>query len=136
MNGTPMREIERLARKAGRVLIVTADPEGWPHAATANSVRTIPERVLVVTGWFCPVTEANLARNPRAAVIVWDETSGDGFQAIGWREREDEIAAMNGYAPGLEDSGFPQIERELRLRINRILTFRHTRHTDEERMPT
>lgn len=137
MNGISLRDVELLVRQVGHVFIATADPEGFPHIAAAERAHVISDRELSVTGWFCSQTEANLARNPRAAIVVWDPGFDHGYQVIGMREREEEIAIMDGYATGLEDEGgYPQVERELLLRVDRILEFHHAQHNDEEKERT
>ncbi len=126
-------EVAALARKIGHVFIATASPDGHPHVAAAESVRVLTDKRLAVSGWFCPVTESNLDHNPHVALVVWDRTFDTGFQVIGERQREHDIAMLDGYAPGLEETeSYPQVERELILRVVSVLEFHHAQHTDQE----
>jgi hypothetical protein len=137
MSFDSLPEIASLTRTAEHVFIATADPEGFPHITLAEKISLISDHEISVTGWFCPVTESNLARNPKAAVIVWDRKSDRGFQITGRRSREEDIAIMDGYAPGLDETvSIPQVERELIIRMERISNFSRTQHNDQEKAVT
>jgi hypothetical protein len=57
----------------------------------------------------------------------------NGYQLLGETEKVEDTAIMNGYAPGLEDkSTLPQVERRLLIRVDKIIGFRRSPHTDEE----
>lgn len=133
MNDRILGEVETLARKIGHAFIATADPGGHPHIAAATSVCAVPDGRMSVSGWFCPVTESNLDHNPHVSLVVWDRTFDTGFQILGERERERDVAMMNGYSPGLDDAeSYPQVERELIFRVQSVLEFHHAQHTDQE----
>jgi uncharacterized protein len=137
MNVDILKAVEALAQKTGHVFIATADTSGQPHIAAAGGLQVAAQRNLAVTGWFCAETEANLDVNPRVALVVWDREFDHGYQVIGWREQEQDIAMLDGFAPEEEsDRYLPQVERELLLRADFVYEFRHTLHTDEEAVPT
>jgi hypothetical protein len=57
----------------------------------------------------------------------------NGYQLLGETEKVEDTAIMNGYAPGLEDkSTLPQVERRLLIRVDKIIGFKHSPHTDQE----
>jgi hypothetical protein len=137
MNVDILKAVEALAQKTGHVFIATADTVGQPHIAAAGGLQITSKRRLAVTGWFCTETQANLDVNPRVALVVWDREFDHGYQVIGWREREQDIAMLDGFAPETEtDRFYPQVERELILRADSVFEFRHTLHTDEEATPS
>lgn len=123
-----------LAKKVGYVFIATADAKGLPHVAAAGKITMIPGKGRVaVSAWFCPGTVANLEANRRIALVIWDSKTDNGYQLLGETEKIKDTAIMNGYAPALEDkSALPQVERRLLIRVDRMIGFRHSPHTDEE----
>jgi len=57
----------------------------------------------------------------------------NGYQLLGKTEKVENTAMMDGYAPGLEDKPpLPQVERRLLIRVDKIIGFRNSPHTDEE----
>jgi hypothetical protein len=101
--------------------------------AAAGKIRLTPEGRVAVEAWFCPGTVANLQSNRHIALIIWDPNMDNGYQLLGETEKVEDTAIMNGYAPGLEDkSALPQVERRLVIRVDKIIGFKRSAHTDEE----
>jgi hypothetical protein len=131
-----LKKAVTLAKKVGYVFVATADATGLPHVAAAGKIRLTPDEGRVaVEAWFCPRTVANLQSNQHTALIIWDPDPSidNGYQLLGETEKVEDIAIMNGYGPGLEDkSALPQVERRLLIRVDKIIGFRRSPHTDEE----
>jgi len=123
-----------LAKNVGHVFVATADAAGLPHVAAAGKITLTPDEGRVaVESWFCPGTVANLQSNQHTTLIIWDPNIDNGYQLLGETEKVEDIAIMNGYAFGLEDrSALPQVERRLLIRVDKIIGFRRSPHTDEE----
>jgi predicted pyridoxine 5'-phosphate oxidase superfamily flavin-nucleotide-binding protein len=122
-----------LAARVGTVFVATADADGLPHVASAGRVATSPGGKVVLADWFCPGTVHNLGRNPRISIVIWDAARDEGFQLLGEVEAVKELGMLNGYRPGEGESPSPpQVERELTVRVDRILVFTHAPHSDEE----
>ena len=123
-----------LAKNIGHFLIATADAKGLPHMAAAGRINlTSDEGFVAVEDWFCPGTMANLQANRNTTLIVWDPKMDKGYQLLGKTEKVEDTAMMNGYVPKLEDKPpLPQVERRLLVRVNKIMAFRHSPHTDQE----
>lgn len=129
-----LKEAVLLAKNIGHVLIATADAKGRPHMAAAGRIILISaEGSVAVEDWFCPGTMANLQANRNTALIIWDPKMDKGYQLLGKTEKVKDTAMMNGYVPNLEDKpALPQVERQLLIRVNKIMAFRHSQHTDQE----
>jgi hypothetical protein len=119
--------------KLWHVIVGTADSDGLPHIAAAGKLSAAPNGRLAVEAWFCPGTVANLQRNRRISLVVWDPTVDLGYQILGEVEKLEECGILDGYAPG-EDTRkpLPQVQRRLIVRVDSILDFRHARHSDVE----
>jgi len=129
-----LRKAVTLAKNVGHVFVATADATGLPHVAAAGKITLIPDEGRVaVEAWFCPGTVANLQANQHTALVIWDPNMDNGYQLLGETEKVEDIAIVNGYAPGLDDkSTLPQVERRLLIRVDKIIGFRRSPHTDEE----
>jgi hypothetical protein len=122
-----------LMERVGHVFVATADASGMPHVAAAASLIRAREEHVAVSAWFCPGTVANLDDNHRISLVVWDPPTDQGFQILGAVENIAEGAMMNGYSPEAELKGhLPQVERELMVRVSRVLAFSHAPHNDLE----
>jgi predicted pyridoxine 5'-phosphate oxidase superfamily flavin-nucleotide-binding protein len=123
-------EVLNVFERAQRVLVATASAEGEPHIAVASNFALATEGQVVVTEWFCPTTVANLAENPEIAVVIWDPTADVGYQIVGRLDRLTERAVADGYLPGEEALDIPQVDRDLWIRVEKILSFTEGPHTD------
>jgi uncharacterized protein len=122
-----------LADRADRPLIATVDGAGLPRVATASRISPVPGRsAVVVDAWFCPGTLANLEVNRKTSLVLYDRRADRGHQLLGETETVEEVAMMNGYAPGREGDALPQVERRLVVRVDRIIGFRNAPHPDTE----
>jgi predicted pyridoxine 5'-phosphate oxidase superfamily flavin-nucleotide-binding protein len=110
--------------------VATADADGTPHLASAARVRLEPDGRVSVAEWFCPATVANLAQNPRVAIVAWDPQTDTGHQIVGDVEALRELAVLDGDLPGEEKEPAPQVEHELLVRVRDVLAFRRAPHTD------
>jgi hypothetical protein len=122
-----------LAQKLQHVFVATTDGKGLPHMAAAGKLALTPEGRVAVSAWFCPTTVANLERSRWVSLVIWDPKGDIGYQLLGETEKVEEMAMMNGYAPGLESkSPLPQVERKLLVRVDKIIDFKHAPHSDVE----
>jgi predicted pyridoxine 5'-phosphate oxidase superfamily flavin-nucleotide-binding protein len=134
MNIEILKKAVLLAKDIGHVFVATADAKGLPHVAAAGKISLISdEGRIAVEAWFCPGTVANLRANPHTALVIWNPNADSGYQLLGETEKIEDTAIMNGYAPGLEDKPtLPQVERRLLIRVDKIIGFSRSPHTDEE----
>jgi hypothetical protein len=133
MNTQILKGAVLLGKRIGHIFVATADSEGLPHVAAAGTINLESEERVAVSAWFCPGTMANLEKNPRIALVVWDAKTDVGFQLLGNSEKVEEISVMDGYSPRLENQmPLPQAERKLTVRVNRIVSFKHAPHSDIE----
>lgn len=128
-----LKEIVVLGQKLGFAFLTTADSKGLPHLTVAVKVNLTLENELKVSAWFCPQTLKNLEVNVRIGVIVWDKDTDTGYQLLGKLEKITEVAILDGYFPKIEKRELlPQVERELLIRIEKILEFKQAPHSDLE----
>ena len=121
-----------MANRVGYALMATSDKNGLPHLAASRRLEAEPDGHVSVSEWFCPGTLANLNENPLISVVVWDPASDAGYQLTGKSEAVEDEAMMDGYAPGMEEAP-PQVERKIRIRVDRITDFSHAHHSDQEK---
>jgi len=134
MNPINLNRAAALARKGGHLFVATADRQGYPHVAPAARMNVIAEKEKVeIEAWFCPVTLQNLERNQRVDLVVWDPGLNEGYQVLGRNESVEEIAILDGYdASAVENFRVPQVERRLKMRVEKVLPLRRGAHTDDE----
>ena len=133
MKPEAIKKAVTLAAELEQFMIATADKDGHPHVATAGKMSLVPEQRVKVAAWFCPGTVANVQQNHRIALAVWDSATDTGYQLLGEVEKVTELAFLNGYAPEEEGGQIPpQVERELLVRVDKILTFTRAPHSDVE----
>lgn len=119
-----------LAEHVRHVFVLTAGPDGTPHMATAETFVAVAGGIRIAE-WFCPGTVENLRRNPRVAVVVWDQRVNVGYQIIGTAESVKDTAVVDGYdVAAKEDPHLPQVKRDLRVRVEKIMEFHHGPHSD------
>ena len=133
MQITALRDAVTLAKKLGHIFIGTVGQDGVPHIAAAGKLNFETEDRVEVMAWFCPTTVANLQVNRAISLVIWDLESDKGFQLLGETEQIVDLAFLDGYIPGQEESHpVPQIERKLVIRVDKILDFTHAPHSDIE----
>ena len=122
-----------LVQKLGHVFVATADSKGLPHVAAAGRINLGADGLLAVAAWFCPGTVVNLEHNTKITLVVWDAVADTGYQLLGNVEKIEETAMMDGYIPEMESTGpSPQVERQLLVKVNKVMAFSHAPHSDLE----
>jgi len=134
LNSETLNKAVLLAKNVGRVFVATADSKGLPHVAVAGKITSISdEKRVAVEAWFCPGTMANLQANRRTSLVIWEPNADHGYQLLGETEKVEDTAIMDGYTPDLEKKEpLPQVERRLLIRVDKIIGFKHSPHTDQE----
>jgi Pyridoxamine 5'-phosphate oxidase len=125
----PLADALAQAANVGQLFVATADAKGIPHLAIAERIALEGEDTVGVTGWFCPRTAENVDENARVSLVVWDERRDAGFQLIGEVTQVLDLAMLDGFIPD-ETETVPRVERKLVVRVNHILTFSHSHHSD------
>lgn len=128
-----IRKAVDMANRVGYALVATSDRKGLPHVAASRRVEAEPDNHVSVSEWFCPGTLANLQENPQISVVVWDPATDKGYQIIGKSAAMEDTAMMDGFSPAVEENPPPQVERKIRIQVDRILDFSHAPHSDEEK---
>jgi hypothetical protein len=132
MNIEALKKAVALEKKIGHVFVVSANKSGIPHVAVARDMTITPEGFVAVKAWFCRGTMANVQENGSIALVVWDPAADQGYQLLGEIQNVEEVAMLDGYAPGEEDSSLPQIERRFLFHIDRVIEFKQGTHSDQE----
>jgi general stress protein 26 len=123
----------RLAKKAGFVLVGTADDKGMPHITAAGRVDTTGDSAVVITEWFCPGTVANLQKNKSVSVVIWTKQMKQGYQLLGQLEAVQDIGILDGFSARHEGRPpLPQVEKQLWIKVEKVLEFRLGPHSDTE----
>lgn len=133
MDGAPhVTDAVDLGHKLGYVLLATADASGFPNLAVANVINRVSEDKLTISSWFCPATVANLRRNPRLDVIVWDSDTDQGYQILGTAEQVTDIAVLDGYTPERPEprARVAQTEREVTVKVEKVFSFARAPYCD------
>ena len=135
MKAELLKKSVELSEKTRHVFIASVDAEGVPHIAASKNLSLASGNKAVLTEWFCPGTMANLlGENHNLAIVVWDSKTDSGYQLIGEAEKEEDTAYLDGYAPDVKKRDMvPQIQRRVTVRINKIMDFKLSPHTDIER---
>jgi hypothetical protein len=133
MNPKTLDDVVIFAARLGHAMVATADSEGLPHIAVAGDLKRLDDRHIAVTDWFCAGTTSNLQVNKHIAIVAWDKSSDKGYQLLGRLTKLHGVAMLDGFPPRLDGKKEPpQVEREIVVRIDKILDFRHALHSDEE----
>lgn len=133
METNKLKQAAELAGKTGCVFIATADGAGVPHIAAAGQVEQTDHDCLTVSEWFCPGTVKNLQTNRAVTIVVWDKDSDVGLQLLGRLTSVKNIGILDGFMPDMDRTGpQPQEEKQLRIRIEKILCFKRGPHSDTD----
>ena len=128
-----LEKVVRIAKDLGYVFIATADRKGMPHMAAAGKLEYAGGQNVTVREWFCPGTVANLDVNKNISIVAWHRESDVGYQLLGTTTKIFDVDVLDGYAPETEQMPpSPQIERELLIKVDKILEFKLAPHTDLE----
>jgi hypothetical protein len=129
---TKLDQAVALAKRVKHILIATSDINGVPHIAAAGAMVRIDNSIGIYS-WYCPVSLSNIRQHPEVSVVVWDTATDTGFQIIGAFERMEDVAFLDGYSPRTEDrTTYPQVERQIVIKVERILHFSQALHADTE----
>ena len=120
-----------IGKRVGYALVATCDNKGLPHLAASGRIEAELGGHVAVSEWFCPGTLANLEVNPRISIVVWDPATDTGFQLIGESAGIEETAMLDCFSPTLQKPS-PQVERRIRVRVEKIMDFSHAPHSDKE----
>jgi uncharacterized protein len=131
MNNELVEKAVDMGRRVGYALVATCDGNGLPHIAASRRVEAEPDGHIAVSEWFCPGTISNLEANPRISIVIWDPATDTGFQLAGESVVVLETAMLDGFSPALQKPT-PQVERKIRIRVEKIMDFSHAPHSDEE----
>lgn len=124
------QDILRFMERTQLAFAATSDGEGRPHLAAGRVVKPLDGGHLALENWFCRSTLANIARNPRMAVVVVEPDTGNGYQFLGTVEQVSDSAMLDGLAPGEEQPGIPQVLSRIVVRIEKVFAFSAGVHTD------
>ena len=130
MDRDPLLRAEALAEQVGHVFVATADAEGLPHLAAAGTLALRPEDHVVLTEWFCSETLRNIDENRLVGLVVWDAESDSGYQIAGEVEEVNDLSMLDGYQDDQTLEPLPQVERELVVRVEKVLAFSQGPHSD------
>jgi hypothetical protein len=73
----------------------------------------------------------NLEINRYVALVIWEPKSNVGYQLFGKSEKIIELHILDSFLTKTESQGnIPQIERQLVIKVERIMEFSHYRHAD------
>jgi predicted pyridoxine 5'-phosphate oxidase superfamily flavin-nucleotide-binding protein len=123
-------DILRFMERAQVGFAASSDGEGNPHLAAGRVVTPLDGDHLALEDWFCHTTLANIARNPRIAVVVAEPDTGNGYQFLGTVEQVTDRAMIDGLAPEEEGAGMPQVLSRIVVRIEKVFAFSAGVHTD------
>ena len=128
-----LQQAVNVGKKAGYVLLATADSQGRPHMAAAGKLELAEDNSVAVTEWFCPGTVANLANNKCVSIVVWDQSCDSGYQILGRLETIQDLGIIDGYTQEEETgAAMPQVQRELLIQVDNIIDFKLGPHSDDE----
>ncbi|MBE0575883.1 MAG: pyridoxamine 5'-phosphate oxidase family protein [Desulfuromonadales bacterium] len=131
MNSNTILNAVELGKRMKHVFVATADSRGLPHLAAAGTISAVSESHIAIEAWFCPGTVQNILCNSLISVVAWDPATDIGHQILGEIEKIEETAMTDGFSPDIETKAqFPQTERKLIIRVDKVLAFSHAPHSD------
>jgi pyridoxine/pyridoxamine 5'-phosphate oxidase len=123
--------VAEMIRNAKVAYVASADGQGRPHLAVSKLIRVLDAEHVTFTGWFCPQTTENIAKNPNVAVSIWDESRDHGFQLVGEVTKSTVTAVLDGWTgPNREFGPIPQEERRLTVAVQAVLVLTSATHSD------
>ncbi len=123
-------KIRRFIEEVDVAFVASADAEGTPHLAAGMGLQVTDPDHLAFEAWFCTKTLDNVAHHPRLAIAVTAPKTAKGYQFIGTVEKSSETAILDGFVPGLESPGLPQVCSRLEVRVETIMEFSARIHSD------
>lgn len=133
MERETLEKVKKLIQEVGIVYVATADREGIPHIAAAEGMTFTDEGQVIFKAWFCLKTVENLGKNPELSLAVLNPKTKEGYQILGEIERIDRGAILDGYGSEEEKkwAGYPQVEHQLSVRIQKVSSLTSGPHSDE-----
>ncbi len=122
--------IKSFAERVGHAFVATSDAKGTPHIAAGRGVCAVDPDRLVFEAWFCRTTLQNLQENGKVAVAIVDPATGNGYQFSGRVEKTEDTAVIDGFLPGQEPPGLPQVQWRLEVRVESVTAFSADAHSD------
>lgn len=120
-----------LGKKVEHFFIAVVDAEGVPYVNSARQIEPVADNQFAIEEWICPLTVANLSKNPKLALLIWDSAADDGYEILGEVLMFEGQAFVNGFAPEVEENVYlPQVKRRLIIRAERITAFSHALRCD------
>lgn len=110
--------------------MASADADGCPHLALGSGIRVLDSAHLLFENWFCQTTLRNVERNRRVAVAVMAAESATGYQFIGNVVHGEDMALMDGCAPGRAPVSDLQALTRLVVRVDEVLAYCSGIHSD------
>src|SRR5208337_4707541 len=103
--------VREAIRNAKVAYVASADSQGLPHLAVSKLIRVPDAEHVTFTGWFCPQTTENIAKNPKLAVSAWDAAHDHGYQLVGEVTKSTVTAVLDGWTGSEREYGpIPQEE--------------------------
>jgi len=123
--------VREAIRNSKVAYVASADSQGLPHLAMSKLIRVLDAEHVTFTGWFCPRTTENIAKNPKLAVSVWDAAHDHGYQLVGEVTNSTVTAVLDGWnGPEREYGPIPQEERRLTVAVQAVLELTSGTHSD------
>ena len=123
-------EIKRFIADHDLAFVASADSTGIPHLAACRGLKVLDGQHLLFEDWFCPHTLRNIAQNPVVAVVVTEPAAEQGYLVNGTVESLVDTEFLDGFTPGVEPPGFPQVRSALRILVSQVLPFTAGIHSD------
>lgn len=123
--------VQKFVEERGIAFVASATLQGVPHLAAGENLKVEGSDRIVFESWCCPETLRNVKGNPKVSVSVTTPDGRNGYQFLGVVEKVTDTAILDGFVPGLEVPGMPQVASRLEVRVGAILTFSVGVHTDK-----
>lgn len=124
------KKMKRFIEESDYAFVASANQRARPHLAASRGLKVPDPLHVVFEAWFCRKTMENVSEVPRVAIAVVDPLSGAGYQLFGAVESVAEVGLLDGYVPGIEEPGMPQVQWRMTVRVEEIMEFSHGVHTD------
>jgi len=123
-------KLKKFIEETNWAIVASADQRARPHLAAGRGLKVPDAEHVVFEAWFCHKTLENVAEVPRVSLAVIDSATGSGYQLSGRVENTTDVGILNGYVPGGEAPGTPQVESRMVVQVEEIMEFTSGAHTD------
>jgi hypothetical protein len=132
MNSGKLERAIELGKRVEHVFIALVGPGGFPYVNSARQIEQVGANQLAIEEWICPLTVKHVREHPKMAIFIWDPAADSGYEILGEVLLFENQAFLNGFAPGVEESGYlPQVKRRLIIRAEKITAFSHVLRCDD-----